>query len=640
MSMPTFAEFKLDESTVVQRALAIAYEGDRPAAGVGASVGPANLPLFLYLLAPALRLWADPVAAVLLVAMLNVLAVAACYAVGRNFLSSKAALIAAYLFAVGGWAVYYGRKIWTQNLPLFTLVFVAALLLTFVRRRPWAFPVASLGLAALIGLHLGGLAFVPILGLGILCYPRVLKWPPFLLGGGLFVLALAPYVLEDALRGWTYMGGLLSYAGGNPEFSLDALRYAVMLSGNRGFEGLAGGLAPLYRAGLPSLWWLNSVLDLLLAGAVLYTLVEIFWAPLERRRTNFFLLLWLVVPVLLQLRPSSLTQPHYFILLYPVQFLLIGHFLTAARKRWMPPGRVMRMGAVMLGLFLSLWGIWQVLTLARLGSFMVEHPTTGGYGIPLHYRRAAARLAAEDLCPGPVVVLSEGNSPRFDEDPAVFEALFFGRERHFADANAFPLPESSSNAYLVGPVYDKATPLDARAEYLRTLPDIEDLGVLVMPKGPAYYAFCRQGAGRDGLLADFTRLPGDVPFANGVVFTAYRAPERVGPGETAVVELAWWLREGVSAEPATHFYVHLLDVEGTSVAQVDHDGGYPAHSWRGGDLVFSRFLLSVPAALPEGRYPVRVGLYTLSDVVRVPVVDPSGSPVDDGVTLTELEVAP
>ena len=85
MGWPTLVEFKRDEATVARRALAIAYEGDRPAAGVGSSIGTANLPLTLYLTAIPLRLWQDPLAAVLFVGLLNGLAVLACYGLGRAY---------------------------------------------------------------------------------------------------------------------------------------------------------------------------------------------------------------------------------------------------------------------------------------------------------------------------------------------------------------------------------------------------------------------------------------------------------------------------------------------------------------------------------------------------------------------------
>ncbi len=84
MGWPTLAAFKLDEATVVRRALAIAYEGKLPVTGVDTSTGTDNFPLTLYLMALPLRLWPDPVAVVLFTGLLNGLAVLACYGLARS----------------------------------------------------------------------------------------------------------------------------------------------------------------------------------------------------------------------------------------------------------------------------------------------------------------------------------------------------------------------------------------------------------------------------------------------------------------------------------------------------------------------------------------------------------------------------
>ncbi|RME13286.1 MAG: hypothetical protein D6802_01980, partial [Ardenticatenia bacterium] len=145
MAFPTLVEFKYDEANVVRRALAIAYEGERPAVGAISSVGTFHPPLHLYLAALPLRLWADPVALVLFLGFLGGVAVWMCYLLGRTYLGREVGLIAAYLFAVNSWAVYYTRKIWTQNNPLVTVLFFMALLAFVVQGRAWALSGAFLG---------------------------------------------------------------------------------------------------------------------------------------------------------------------------------------------------------------------------------------------------------------------------------------------------------------------------------------------------------------------------------------------------------------------------------------------------------------------------------------------------------------
>ena len=637
MFFPTLAEFKLDEATVVRRALAIAYERDLPAEGVGASVGTANLPFFLYLMAIPLRLWADPVAAVLFVGLLNGLAVWACYALGKAYFSPQAGLIAAYLFSVCPWAILYGRKIWTQNLPLITLGFIAALLATFVRKRPWTFAAACVGLVALIGLHLGGLAFVPVFLLAVFLYRKEIGLQPLLAGGTLAVLALLPYMINDALHGWHNLQGFLGYTGGPATFSLDALYYAFAITGSAGIEGQAGIFVNEYLARVPHLWWLNQVLMGLLAIALVYAVVQLIRGPEERRRVLVILLAWFIVPIAMQLYTSRTTQRHYFILLYPVQFLLIGNLLADVWN-WLSQSSRRPIPVAIVGLLLFLgWGGWQITVWANLLSMMVEHPTTGDYGIPLRYKREAVSLVDTTLCPGEVIVLGTGNNPDFDRTAAVFDALLFGRSHRFANATALPVPDSMGVAYLVGPVSADGGEMDLTLQKLEEIAGIYPGGQITLTTDWTYRSFCRQRADREDVLDGFTRFPADVPFANHVVFAGYRMPETVAVGDMLNMELIWWLREKTAPGTNFQFYAHLMDQDGRRVSQYDGNG-YPTAYWQAGDLVISRFPLNIPGDLAPGTYTVRAGMYSWPEVIGIPVIDPQGNTVDDGVTVGSLEI--
>ncbi len=628
---PTLAEFKYDEANVVRHALQIAHEGARPVVGVDSSTSVKNLPLMLYLMALPLRLWADPVAAVLFIGWLNTLAVAVTYRLGKSHFGLTTGRISAFLFAVGGWAVLYGRKVWCRTLPLFTLAFIASLLAVVVREKRWAMVSAFAALAGLIGLQLEGLIFGPFLVLTLVLFPEKVAWRPLLVGLGIFGLLMAPYGIHDALHGWANVRGLLTYAGGETIFSWDALRYAFRLTGSAGMEGMAGVFADNYLAALPKAGWFNDVMHGLLALALIHAVIRLIRGSARDRRLISVLLLWFAIPILSQIRSSSPTQPHYFVLLYPVQFLLIGMMISYAfsRLRKMTGPRLANAAVI---LPLMVWSAWQVAHVATLFPLMAAHPTTGGYGIPLRYARAAATMVDTSDCPGAVMVLTDGTNPAFEETPAIFDALFHGRPRRFADgALALPVPAGEHVAYLVGPIAPEASPFDPLLLRLDAMPETTS-ATLRLPDGWRYQSYCRQRADREDLLANLSRLPTDAPFANQVVFTAYDLPETAIAGETSDVWLAWWLRETPPAPVTTQFYVHLRDKDGETLAQLDGNG-YPTTNWQAGDLVISRFPLTLPDALPAGAYELRAGMYTLPDVVNVPVVDATGVPLDDGVTL-------
>lgn len=633
---PTLAEFKYDEANVVRHALHIAHEGALPVVGVDSSTGVKNLPLMLYLMALPLRLWSDPVAAVLFTGWLNTIAVVATYWLGKSYFDVTTGRIAAFLFAVGGWAVLYGRKIWVQILPVFTVAFIAMVLAVVTDKKRWPIVGAFAMLAALIGLHLGGLIFAPILALTLALFHKRVAWRPLLIGISVFGLLMAPYGVYDALHGWSNARGLLNYAGGETTFSWTGLQYAAFLTGSRGIKSMAGAFAGDYLASQPDLWWLNDIMTGLLALSVLYAVLRIFQSDTDRRRSLVVLLIWLTLPIASQLRTSSPTQPHYFILLYPVQFLFLGFMLSDALKTiYHALWRRLVTGVVTTALVI--WGAWQITNVAALFPVMVQHPTTGGYGIPLRYTRAAAALVSADRCSGDVIVLSRGETPTFDETPAVFDALLFHRPRRFADGElALPMPAGESVAYLVGPIAPDESPFEPLLRRLDALPDTAG-AALRLPDGWRYQSYCRQRADREDLLADLTRLPAGVPFANHVVFTAHSLPETAAPGETIDIWLAWWLRETPSVPITTQFYVHLRDESGATPAQFDGNG-YPTSNWQAGDLVISRFPVTLPDQMPPGEYEIRAGMYALPDINNIPVVNADGNPIDDGVTLGAVNI--
>jgi len=642
LERPTLTEFKRDEATVARMAQAIAYEGYLPVEGVDSSEGPANLPLTLYIMAVAVRIWQDPLAIVLLTAFINALAVLACYPVAQAYLGKRAALIATFLFAINPWAILYARKTWSHPWPLFTVTFIASLLATFVHRKPWALVGAFVSLAIQFGLQLEALALFPVM-IVLFIYYRDVAVKPLLAGGGLFAASIAPYFIHDAFHGWQNMRGFLAFAARRGSFSWDALRYPLMLTGSAGIEGQAGSYFLQFRQAVPDLWWLNTLMMGLLLLALVYALHQAFFADTQQRRRCFvILLIWFAAPIALQLRPASGTHLHYFVTLYPVQFLLIGAGADAAIKRLAGPVLRLRQYKITLPALIVLasllvWGGWQGMVTHQLRTYMVNHPSTGGYGIPLRYTRAVAQSAKILANDAEIIVISESARPFITETPTVFEALLFGTPRRFTDGRAaLPVPESTRTIYLVGPLYDASG--GALAPVIQRLSAWESVTpgpVTRLADGMTYRTFIREGVNRDDVIAGMQPLAAGIPFANNAVFAAYEAPETATAGQPVEVWLAWWLRglppEGVDY----HFTVQLLDENGGLRAQDDHVG-FPADYWQTGDLVLSRFTIPVPANLEAGSYQLRAGMYSFPDIVNVAVVDPQGMAIDNGVNLGTL----
>lgn len=649
MSQPDLVEFKRDEATVTRLGQAIAFEGYRPVVGVDSSVGIDNLPLTLYLMALPLRINPDPISAVIFTIALNVCAVALCFWFTQRIFGTPAALLTTLLFAVNPWAILYARKIWCRTLPLFTLLFMLSNIAVFIWGKRWAIVGSFISLAALLALQLEGLAFVPIFILAVLLYREKVAWKPFIVGMLIFCVLLLPYAVFDARQNWANLKGLFAYSAGGGVFNWNAIRYAFSLAGTAGISGQAGVYHREFKAGVPDLWFVNDVLSVLLVSGFIYALTQAFRAEKwERRRLFILLLMWFAIPILLQLRPSSGTQPHYFVLHYPVQFMLIS-IVSLDGLTWLSEKASTRIfhkslfNIVKVGLIglLLIWVGWQIDVTCLLRDYMVEHPTAGGYGIPLRYTRSIAHEARQLAQGAEIVVVADHTQPMMTEIPTVFDALFFGTPHRFIDGRgAMLFPAAERTVYVL-------TPLEENKQTTSVIEDVLSLDSvtagpqMTLPDGYTYRTYKRIAEDTSDVTTSYIPLSNGIPFANNVVFAAFDADRSLRPGDDLCVKLAWWLHGPPPPNVDYHFTVQLMHVADESLKMISQDdhAAFPANYWQGGDTVIGYFSLPLPLHLPNGEYVVRAGMYSYPDITPVPVVNPEGQPVDDSVQLTTFTFA-
>jgi len=110
-----------------------------------------------------------------------------------------------------------------------------------------------------------------------------------------------------------------------------------------------------------------------------------------------------------------------------------------------------------------------------------------------------------------------------------------------------------------------------------------------------------------------------------------------GPGESMRLTLYWQALEEMRHDYTV--FVHLVGQDGGIVSQDDGqpDGGfYPTSYWDKGEVVRDEHVLTVPPKLGVGEYELRVGMYALEDMHRLPV---EGCGADqDWVVLTRIDV--
>ena len=117
--------------------------------------------------------------------------------------------------------------------------------------------------------------------------------------------------------------------------------------------------------------------------------------------------------------------------------------------------------------------------------------------------------------------------------------------------------------------------------------------------------------------------------------------QQVRAGEELQVVLYW-----EALEPQTVNYqsfVHLMGADGRSWGQSDalNPGGLPTTRWPQGRYVWDLHRVVVRPDAPPGRYTLAVGLYTLADGQRLPVLGAKGEPAGNIITLeVPVEVLP
>jgi len=100
------------------------------------------------------------------------------------------------------------------------------------------------------------------------------------------------------------------------------------------------------------------------------------------------------------------------------------------------------------------------------------------------------------------------------------------------------------------------------------------------------------------------------------------------PGDVAPITF-YWQAAGKIEYPYSVF-IHLIDDEGAILAQSDaqpHNdlGDYPMNWWDKNETVADTHFLPLPKTLPAGVYTLRVGLYRLDTLARVPLVNGNDS---------------
>jgi 4-amino-4-deoxy-L-arabinose transferase-like glycosyltransferase len=404
---------------------------------------------------------------------------------------------------------------------------------------------------------------------------------------------------------------------------LAAVRLTWEAITGRGIHALAGDAYPLLKS-VPQLAWVFNLIGWLVVAAALWLAWRLVrdWRSQDTEsrqaaQVDFVLLSWLLVPVLFNLRHSLDLHLHFFALVLPAAYLLVGRAAQGLRSYPLAPW-FRAAGVVSIGLLAAA----QVLALVLMARFVARQETPGGFGVSLGRYQAVvdgAVAAARETRASEVLVVGRGDSVVVDDLPAIFDVLLRGRTAYrFVDGDAAAVFPPHAAVALISPEAGEASSLYSDFP-VRELPDGYRLAIL------------------DGTWpqAGFAPAAGPGVFQNGVAVQGYSGTASLEATEAARLWLLWQVLWLDAAD--THFSARLVDEDGQVRGQQDAVG-YPTAYRQKGDRIISKF--DIKTLLSSGEFEsvrAQVGMYTFPDIVSVPVVDQAGNPVDHVVVLGTLD---
>jgi hypothetical protein len=634
VAWPTLTEFKFSEARLAALALEVTREGHLPLVGVPSSAGFDHSPISVYLYVPAFLATTSPIPATIYGGLVGVAAVALCWWLSRRWSGGGlwAASVASVLFAVSPWAVAFSRKIWqVAFVPLLTLIFVGLAVSALIQRRSWNLAMALVAFALLVQIHPSAISLALALLLWLIVFRRNVRLAPLLVGIGLGLLTTVPFLVHQIESGWSALSALSQL----PEAVLDfaAARLAWEAITGRSIHALAGDGYPLLKV-VPQLSWIFNLIGWLAVVAVLALTRRTisYWRVSNEKhritaRIDLVLLTWLVIPVIFNLRHSLTLHLHFFALIIPAAYMVIGRSAQTvfeARPAEGPQQRNKRPHFDVLRLLamvgLGLLALAQVAALVAMGRFVATHETPGGFDRPLaHYRSIVdeALTLAKEAQAAELLVVAEGDSVVVDETPAIFDVLLRGQIAYrFVRGQSAAVFPAHASVVLITPKAGEA------ADWYHPWPT-EDLG-------NGYRLVTLDGSWPQSA---FQPVLGPRTFQNGLEIQGYNWNNIESNAKSVTFWLLWqtlW-QEGED----THFFVRFLDSDKAQWGQRDAVG-YPSALRRKGDRIVSSFDITKPEAEPSEPYWVRIGLYTYPEVIDLPVIDSAGNPITSTILLGPL----
>jgi 4-amino-4-deoxy-L-arabinose transferase-like glycosyltransferase len=433
-------EFKGDEAFAANKALEFVHSGKLPTSGLMSSVGVSNPPLFIWLLIPMFFVTSSITGVCCLIASLGLAAVVATWWIGRKYYGPLTGLVAAALFATAPWAVIYSRKIWAQDfVPVFATATIWAMHALVLGKKPKAvFWVLFLPICV-IQIHYSGFALTAtVVAILVLLRPKI-DWRMAIAGVVLAMALAVPYVMAQQKSGWAEWKKMSEESSASrwsqlppgmtinpqsgypfPRRPFEAWQHALAIMNAGEIEDVLG-LSTSKEFDPNHIWvskkaeqnqyfdstltfdaWLPGLQRLAFLAALAWFCVvaaksgkAVFRRDVtadEESKRAWILALWFIVPLAVYLVAGLWTYLSYYVIMYPVFFLIFG----ALNPRAVP-------AKILVGV-VAVFVMGNVLFALDVNSYLSRYGgAQGTYGSGLGFKEVAAKFVAAQADTGALV---------------------------------------------------------------------------------------------------------------------------------------------------------------------------------------------------------------------------------------------
>lgn len=621
---PGVNSFAFDEARLSLISLDMARRGEFATLGMPSSVGIPNLPAAAWVYAIPYLFSTDPLVATQFTGFLSLAAVFGVWLLARRAWGMWAGLAAALYIATSPYSVLYSRSIWAQNLlPVLAVAWGWTAFIGAARQNRVTI-LANVFLAGFaFQVHFAGAA----LALGTLYLIARCGWwrrpAPMLIGGGLALLALLPFITRVLCCAPEVIDQFRNTLGGSSQIDLTSIQETARLAYASGWQYLSSGTRITdFSPDLTGLAGVCVVTGLaagliaifrMLAGIVRthsraplqeYTGTNQRVAPTNGNSSLILAeitLVWLIASPLFFARHSTPVFIHYQLASLPAIALIIGAGTQLIKRRWWPP----------LITLLSILAAYQWSMEIRASlSYTENFVTPNGLGTPLEITQKAADSVPANL---PVLFFTHGDDTNVNGEAAVFDVLWWGRDHRIINGESLlilpPYP-----AYLMATLapfqaWEEIESADL-AKSIQTIDRREG-------EGPGFVATLYDG---EMMPAEFTPIE-PILFVDGAQLEGWKA-RLVGP--RLRISTLWRVLESPPVGTYQQFH-HLRGAESLEDEPLMiSDVPISTHDWHVGDrlIVMSDFFVDQPT-----EFWVDIGHYSLPDVSRIPRADGTGDSV-------------